>query len=82
MDGKAVDEQKMEHTVPIVLQFDESLDVGSDTLTGVDDRDYQVPFAFTGTINKITLTVDQPKLSPEDEKRLLEGQRNVTKTRE
>ena len=36
----------MEHTVPIVLQFDESLDVGSDTLTGVDDRDYQVPFAF------------------------------------
>ena len=72
----------MEHTVPIIPQFDESLDVGSDTLTGVDDRDYQVPFAFTGTINKITLTVDQPKLSPEDEKRLLEGQRNVTKTRE
>jgi arylsulfatase A-like enzyme len=82
VDGKVVAEQKMEHTVPIILQFDESLDVGSDTLTGVDDRDYQVPFAFTGTINKITLTIDRPKLSPEDEKRLMEGQRNAAKVRE
>jgi arylsulfatase A-like enzyme len=82
VDGKPVDERKMEHTVPVILQFDESLDVGSDTLTAVDDRDYQVPFAFTGTINKITLTVDRPKLSPEDEKRLMQGQRNAAKVRE
>ncbi|MGC2827927.1 MAG: arylsulfatase [Pseudolabrys sp.] len=82
VDGKVVAEQKMEHTVPIILQFDESLDVGSDTLTGVDDRDYQVPFAFNGTINKITLTIDRPKLSPEDEKRLMEGQQNAAKVRE
>ena len=82
VDGKAVDEQKMDHSVPIILQFDESLDVGSDTLTGVDDRDYQVPFAFTGTINKITLTIDRPKLSPEDINRLREGQDRVEKVRE
>jgi hypothetical protein len=43
------------------------------TLTGVDDHDYQVPFAFTGKIAKITLTIDRPKLTPEDEKRLMEG---------
>jgi hypothetical protein len=82
VDGKVVDEQKMEHTVPLILQFDESLDVGSDTLTGVDDRDYQVPFTFSGKINKITLTIDRPKLSPEDEKRLLEGQQKVERVRE
>jgi arylsulfatase len=82
VDGKAVDEQKMEHTVPIILQFDESLDVGSDTLTGVDDRDYQVPFTFTGTINKITLTIDRPKLSPEDIKRLRDGQERAERVRE
>jgi arylsulfatase len=76
VDGKVVAEQKMERTIPLILQWDESLDVGSDTLTGVDDRDYQPPFAFTGKINKITLTIDRPKLTPEDEKKLMQAQRN------
>ena len=76
VDGKVVAEQKMERTLPLILQWDESLDIGSDTLTGVDDKDYQPPFAFTGKIDKITLTVDRPKLTPEDEKKLMEAQRN------
>jgi len=76
VDGKEVATQKMEHTIPFILAWDENLDVGSDTGTPVDDRDYQVPFAFTGKINKITLTIDRPKLSPEDEKKLMEAQRN------
>lgn len=82
VDGTVVSEQKMEHTVPIILQIDESLDVGSDTLTGVDDRDYQPPFAFTGTINKITLTIDPPKLSPDDIKRLREGRERAARVTE
>jgi hypothetical protein len=33
----------------------------------VDDRDYhQPPFAFDGTIEKLTITIDRPRLSPED----------------
>jgi arylsulfatase len=76
VDGKDVATQKMEHTIPFILQFDESLDVGSDTLTGVNDADYQPPFAFTGKINKITLTIDRPKLSPEDIKKLEAARRN------
>jgi arylsulfatase len=76
VDGKAVATQKMEHTIPLILQWDESLDIGMDTLTGVDDRDYQPPFAFTGKFNRITLTIDRPKLSPEDEKKLTQAQRN------
>jgi len=40
-------------------------------------NDYQVPFRFTGRLTKLTLTIDRPKLAPEDEKRImLEGQRN------
>ena len=39
--------QKLEHTLPLILQWDESFDIGSDTGTPVDDQDYQVPFAFT-----------------------------------
>jgi len=41
----------------------------------VDDGDYQVPFKFTGKINKITLTIDRPKLSPEDIKKLEQAMR-------
>ncbi len=60
----------------MILQWDENLDVGSDTGTPVDDKDYQVPFAFTGKINKITLTIDRPQLSPADIKKLQAAQRN------
>ena len=76
VDGQAVDTQKMEHTLPFTLQWDESLDIGSDTLTGVNDADYKPPFAFAGKIDKITLTIDRPKLSPEDMKKLEQAQRN------
>jgi len=76
VDGKEVARQKMEHTIPLILQWDENLDVGSDTGTPVDDGDYQVPFAFTGKINKITLTITRPKLTPQDEKRLMQAARN------
>jgi hypothetical protein len=45
--------------------------------TGVDDRDYQVPFAFTGKIGKLNIKIDRPQLSPADIKRLqTEAQRN------
>ena len=36
------------------------------TITPVDDRDYQVPFKFTGTIDKITIRLEPPVLSAED----------------
>ena len=58
-------------------QWDETFDVGADTGTPVDDRDYQVPFELTCKLSKLTLSIDRPKLTPEDEKRLMdEGQRN------
>ena len=70
VDGNALATEKMEHTLPFVLQWDESLDIGSDTGTPVDDNDYSTPFTFTDKLNKITLNIDRPKLSPEDIKRL------------
>jgi arylsulfatase len=73
VDGKEVATQTMEHTIPIILQFDESFDVGSDTLTGVDDADYRPPFALTAKFDKQTLKIDRPQLSPEDIKKLEAG---------
>jgi arylsulfatase len=70
IDGKEVATQKMENTMPLILQWDESFDIGSDTGTPVCDEDYQVPFAFTGTLQKLTLKLDRPQLSPADIKQL------------
>jgi len=76
VDGQVVATQKMERTIPFILQWDEALDIGSDTLTGVNDADYQPPFVFTGKLNRVTLTIDRPQLSPEDIKKLQAAQRN------
>ena len=77
VDGQVVATQKMPHTIPLILQWDESFDIGSDTLTSVDDADYKPPFAFTGKLNKLTINLDRPKLSPEDIKKLEEGMKKA-----
>jgi arylsulfatase len=76
VDGKEVANQKMERTLPLILQWDENFDVGADTGTPVNDVDYQVPFKFTGKLTKLTLSIDWPKLTPEDEKKLMQATRN------
>jgi arylsulfatase len=82
VDGKVVATKKMEKTLGMILQWDESFDVGSDTLTGVNDEDYQPPFTFTGKLNKLTLKLDRPQLSPEDIRKLEEGMNKVQAGRE
>ncbi len=76
VDGKVVATQKMEKTLPMILQWDESFDIASDTLTGVNDADYLPPFALTAKLNKLTIKVDRPKLSAEDIKKLQAAMRN------
>ncbi|MGE5945694.1 MAG: arylsulfatase, partial [Betaproteobacteria bacterium] len=76
VDGKVVASKKMDKTLPMILQWDEAFDVGSDTLTGVNDADYQPPFALTAELNKLTIKVDRPKLSPEDIQKLEAAMRN------
>jgi len=70
VDGKVVATNKMDKTIPMLLQWCESFDVGADKGSPVDDEDYKTPFPFTGTLNKLTLTIDRPKLSPEDIEKL------------
>ena len=66
VDGKVVATQKMPKTLPMILQWDESFDIGSDTLTGVNDADYTPPFPLTAKLNKLTIKVDRPQLSQGD----------------
>ena len=69
VDGKVVATKRMEKTIPIILQWDESFDIGSDTITGVNDDDYKPPFPFTGKLDKLTIKIDRPQLSPEEIKK-------------
>ena len=76
VDGKPQAPQRVEHTIPLIMQWDENFDIGADTGTPVSN-DYQVPFKFKGKLVKLTLDVSRPKLTPEDERRLAtEGSRN------
>ena len=70
VDGKVVAEKRMEKTIPIILQWDESFDIGSDTLTGIDDADYLPPFPLTAKLDKLTIQIDRPRLSPRDIEKL------------
>ena len=75
VDGKVVDTRKTPHTVPFIQSEDETFDVGVDTRTGVNDADYQVPFRFTGKIEKLTVKLGPPMPPPEIaemEKQLME----------
>jgi len=82
VDGTVVEKKKMERTIPIILQWDESFDIGSDTLTGINDADYLPPFPLTAKFNKMTIKIDRPKLSPEEIKKLEAGMKKVALGRE
>jgi arylsulfatase len=70
VDGKDVDTKEMKATLPVILQWDESFDVGSDTLTGVNDADYKPPFKLTAKLDKLTIKIDRPELSDADKAKL------------
>jgi hypothetical protein len=70
VDGKVVSTEKMEFTAPLVKPLDSVFNIGAASGTPVDDTDYQIPFKFDGTINKLTYKLDRPKLTPEDVKKL------------
>jgi arylsulfatase len=42
----------------------------------VNDADYKPPFALTAKLNRLTLKVDRPELSPADIKKLEGAMRN------
>jgi arylsulfatase len=77
VDGEVVDTKHMEKTIPIILQWDESFDIGSDTITGVNDADYLPPFPLTAKLDKLTITIDRPQLSEADIKKMKEAMDKV-----
>jgi len=65
VDGKELSRQKIDHSIPFLMAIDESLDIGSDTRTGVDSS-YKLPFRFTGKIDKLTYRLGPEQLTAEN----------------
>jgi arylsulfatase A-like enzyme len=65
VDGKVVATGKQPNSIAFLQVADETFDVGVDTRTGVNDKDYQVPFAFNGKIDKLTINLGPPQLTAE-----------------
>ena len=78
VDGKVVALQSMEKSIPLMFTIDETFDIGSDTGSPIDDQDYQVPFNFTGKIEKLTIALDPPALSSSDIQRLRDSAARAT----
>ncbi len=78
IDGKDVDTKRMDKTIGMILQWDESFDIGSDTLTGVNDQDYEPPFPLTAKLDKLTVKVDRPQLSEAEKKKLEEAMQKAS----
>ncbi len=82
VDGKEVQAISLPQTLPMILQWDESFDIGSDTLTGVNDEDYQPPFTFTGRLVELKISLDRPALSPQEIEQLKAAQIKAEAIRE
>ncbi|HLG90145.1 MAG TPA: arylsulfatase [Alphaproteobacteria bacterium] len=56
-DGKALADGRIDRTtIGIIQALDEGFDIGEDTGTPIDD-DYEVPFSFTGTLHKVSVSL-------------------------
>jgi arylsulfatase len=55
----------VEHTTPITFPEDETFDIGQDTRTplALIEYRYDVPFKFTGTIDKVTFDLGPDQLT-------------------
>ena len=62
VNGKKVAEGRLARTVAVTYSYDETFDIGQDTSTAVGD--YQAPFPFTGTLHKVELENNPPRLAP------------------
>jgi len=69
VDGQDVATLKIPKTVPFLFPGDETFDVGVDTRTPVNDKDYQVPFRFNGKIDKVTFHLGPPQLTEGEQKK-------------
>jgi arylsulfatase len=73
VDGNVVATGKQPNSVAFLQVADETFDVGIDLRTEINAKDYQVPFAFNGTIDKLTVNLGPSQLTAADQKAAAEA---------
>jgi hypothetical protein len=73
VDGKTVATGRQENSIAFLEVSDETFDVGVDTRTEINAKDYQVPFAFDGTINNLTINLGPMQLTEADQAKMREA---------
>ena len=68
VDDKVVATGKQPNSVAFLQVADETFDVGIDLRTEINAKDYHVPFAFNGTINKLVVKLGPSQLSAEEQR--------------
>ncbi|KAA5542780.1 sulfatase-like hydrolase/transferase [Roseiconus nitratireducens] len=64
VDGKEAASEKIPQTIGYRMSLDETLDIGEDTGTPISE-DYEVPFKFSGEIEKVTIKITEHELTEE-----------------
>ncbi len=67
VDGKPAGTVALARTLAFRMSLDETLDCGEDTGTPVSE-DYRVPFAFTGSIDRVAIRLGDAKLSAAEQR--------------
>ena len=77
VDGKEVARKTIPHTIPLLMSIDETFDIGLDTRSPVDFS-YEVPFAFTGTIDKLNYKLGPSQMTAEEQQKAADFLARVT----
>jgi hypothetical protein len=69
LDGQQVAQGRIKRTIRARFSLDETFDVGEDTGTPViEDYAAQMPFKFTGTLEKVTIDLAPQNLSAKEQR--------------
>jgi arylsulfatase len=74
VDGKQVDQKKVDQTIGVRFSLDETWDVGEDTGTPLEFDIYDVPFKFTGELKKVSVDLKPGNLTAQDLKKIKDGE--------
>jgi hypothetical protein len=65
--AREVDRKTIPHTIPLLMSIHETFDIGIDTRTPVDFT-YDVPFRFTGTVDKLNYKFGPEQMTAEEKR--------------
>src|SRR5690554_349678 len=73
VDGIVVDTHAQPNSIAFIQVMDETFDVGTDTRTEINAKDYMLPFDFTGTIDNLTIKLGPTQFTPAEQKKIQEA---------